>query len=315
MSAADVKAAILASGIEVADEVATSLSQKLSAAKLTFNKLHFLSDANVEKITSAITEQVALREIRELRAASRAGGAPSAPAGPQGSAGPAVSLVLNASDDIEEAREKLRELQASDVENPASQEMFQSLNLDDLSADIIPPAQAAKEAQRGVTAGSTKNPVFYDKKIVAEYAPIWTKAEKEKRNASGASEKEVDFGSIFAYIAALFRFLLMTLSLSTQGRSIWDVPDKDASTASASGDTRNQGKARRMGRMFNYFFLLLNVAHRAQQEDENDGKRTSGFKVMRRYDEESRKYWNNMLSVRSSEFDFKKQVSVIDSPR
>ena len=164
MSAADVKAAILASGIEVADEIATSLSQKLSAAKLTFNKLHFLSDANVEKITSEITEQVALREIRELRAASRAGGASGAPAGPQGPAGPAVSLVLNASDDIEEAREKLRELQASDVENPANQEMFQSLNLDDLSADIIPPAQAAKEAQRGVTAGSTKNPVFFTRK-------------------------------------------------------------------------------------------------------------------------------------------------------
>ena len=107
----------------------------------------------------------------------------------------------------------------------------------------------------------------------------------------------------------------MTLSLTTQGRSIWDVQDKDASTASGGEDTRNQGKARRMGRMFNYFFLLLNVAHRAQQEDENDGKRASGFKVMRRYDEESRKYWNNMLSVRSSEFDFKKQVSVIDSPR
>ena len=107
----------------------------------------------------------------------------------------------------------------------------------------------------------------------------------------------------------------MTLSLTTQGRSIWDVQDKDASTASGGEDTRNQGKARRMGRMFNYFFLLLSVAHRAQQEDENDGKRTSGFKVMRRYDEESRKYWNNMLSVRSSEFDFKKQVSVIDSPR
>ena len=164
MSAADVKAEILASGIEVADEVATSLSQKLSAAKLTFNKLQFLSDANVEKLTSEILEQIALREIREIRAASRAGGAPSAPAGPQGSAGPAVSLVLNASDDIEEAREKLRELQASDVENPASQEMFQSLNLDDLSADIIPPAQAAKEAQRGVTAGSTKNPVFFTRK-------------------------------------------------------------------------------------------------------------------------------------------------------
>ena len=91
MSAADVKAEILASGIEVADEVATSLSQKLSAAKLTFNKLQFLSDANVEKLTSEILEQIALREIRELRAPSRAGGAPSAPAGPQGSAGPAVS--------------------------------------------------------------------------------------------------------------------------------------------------------------------------------------------------------------------------------
>ena len=55
----------------------------------------------------------------------------------------------------------------------------------------------------------------------------------------------------------------MTLSLTTQGRDIWDAPDKGASTASAGEDTRPQGKARRIRRVFNYFFLLLNVAHSA----------------------------------------------------
>ena len=75
MNAGDVKKAILESGIEIEDEIAASLAQKLTASKIPLSKVHFLSEANVEKLTSQILEQVALRELIAKRKA-----VPSAPA-------------------------------------------------------------------------------------------------------------------------------------------------------------------------------------------------------------------------------------------
>jgi uncharacterized protein YecT (DUF1311 family) len=63
MSAAELKQAILASGIETQDETAASLAQKLSAKKIPFSMIKHLTDAHIKKITDDMLEQLALRAI------------------------------------------------------------------------------------------------------------------------------------------------------------------------------------------------------------------------------------------------------------
>ena len=64
MRAADVKAGLVASGLDLADDVAISLSQKLSVARIPLTKIHFLSEADIEKLTDVIVERITLREIK-----------------------------------------------------------------------------------------------------------------------------------------------------------------------------------------------------------------------------------------------------------
>ena len=56
-------------------------------------------------------------------------------------------------------------------------------------------------------------------------------------------------------------FLLMTVTLNTTGRNMWDVPAKPGSE-----DARAPKSHRRMGLMFNYLVTLLQVAHRVQTD-------------------------------------------------
>ena len=172
---------------------------------------------------------------------------------------PVLSVNVSSLEDTKKAEELLQQLQASDVPNPATAEVFESLNLDDLSADIMPPAKAAKEAQKHINACSTNRAIFYEKEVSKEYAPLWASPVTEKGN--------VNFGSIFAYLAALMRFLLMTVTLNTKGRNMWDVPARPGSE-----EAREPKSHRRMGLMFNYLFTLLQVAHRVQTDRDGRGE-------------------------------------------
>ena len=77
--------------------------------------------------------------------------------------------------------------------------------------------------------------------------------------AAPDSSASVHFGSVFNFFAALLRFLLMTVTLDTAGRSMWDVPLPEGSPHAAGPVDRSGGHARRLRRMYNYVFTLLEV--------------------------------------------------------
>ena len=210
---------------------------------------------------------------------SSSGGAPAAaaPADP-GSSRPVIALHVNANTDIEQVNDVIKKLDPTDVPNPSTEEVFKSLCLDDLSPDIMPPAEAAKAAQKAVTTGAPGKASFYSKPVSEKFGLNWAQGEKVK-DSSPESGASAHFGSVFGFIAALHRFLLMTVTLNSAGRSMWDVPPPAGSPHAADSAELAGGHARRMGRMFNYFYTLMEVAHRAQQEPQPDGKKVGCVKL------------------------------------
>ena len=192
-----------------------------------------------------------------------------------------IALQVDGSTDLENVDELLKQFDPAEVANPATQEVFKSLCLGDLSPDIMPPADAAQAAQKATrnrqqflseTSDASEKAIFYDKPISAKFSPVWAQAE-EVAGAAPDSSASVHFGSVFGFFAALLRFLLMTVTLDTAGRSMWDVPLPEGSPHAAGPVERSGGHARRLGRMYNYMYTLLEVAHRSQQESTSNGKK------------------------------------------